>query len=224
MITNAAGEKVPKHFGYGTAGFRTLGTHLEKVLFRVGILMALKAKLTTRAALMVTASHNAAPDNGVKIIECDGSMLDQAWEPLAEGLANCADLRTFLEELDNSPDKHKYGLQESIFCKTTFAEACFAMDTRVTSPALVKAAMTSCEMMGVTCTDFGFCTTPQLHWLISQNKTKKMDHGLYISHLREVFMAFMVLADGPEKKNYQKDMILDGANGIGAVIMKEWLG
>ena len=76
MVTNAAGEQVPKHFSYGTAGFRTLGVHLEKVLFRVGILIALKAKLTTRIALMVTASHNAAPDNGVKIIESTGSMLD----------------------------------------------------------------------------------------------------------------------------------------------------
>ena len=167
MVTNAAGEKVPKFFGYGTAGFRTTGAHLEKVLFRVGILIALKAKLTTRTALMVTASHNAAPDNGVKIIECNGAMLDQSWEPLAEGLANCADLKTFLEELDTSADKHKYGLQASIFCPATFSEACFAMDTRVSSPGLVKAAMTGCEMMGVTCTDFGFCTTPQLHWLIS---------------------------------------------------------
>ena len=50
-----------------------------------------------------------------------------------------------------------------------------------------------------------------------------MDHGLYISHLREVFMAFMVLADGP-KENYQKQLVLDGANGIGAIIMKEFMG
>lgn len=37
---------IDKKFGYGTAGFRTLGDHLERVCFRVGILVALKAKLT----------------------------------------------------------------------------------------------------------------------------------------------------------------------------------
>jgi phosphomannomutase len=37
---------------------------------------------------MITASHNQKEDNGVKINEADGSMLDQTWEPLAEELAN----------------------------------------------------------------------------------------------------------------------------------------
>ena len=36
---------IDKHFGYGTAGFRTLGEQLEKVCFRVGILVALRAKM-----------------------------------------------------------------------------------------------------------------------------------------------------------------------------------
>ena len=100
----------PKHFGYGTAGFRTVAVHLERVCFRVGILVALRAKLTTLTGLMVTASHNPAADNGVKVVESNGAMLDQSWEPLAEQLANAPDLRAFLEEFDASPEKHNYGL------------------------------------------------------------------------------------------------------------------
>ena len=110
QVANASGEMVTKHFGYGTAGFRTLAADLERVCFRVGILVALRAKLTTLCGLMVTASHNPAADNGVKVVENSGAMLDQAWEPLAEKLANAADLRAFLEELDVSPEKHAYGL------------------------------------------------------------------------------------------------------------------
>lgn len=49
---------------------------MERVLFRCGILVALRAKMTTLSGLMVTASHNHKDDNGVKIIEADGSMLD----------------------------------------------------------------------------------------------------------------------------------------------------
>ena len=65
-----------KLFKYGTAGFRTKGKELEKVCFRVGILVALRAKLTSRVGVMITASHNQKDDNGVKIIDSDGSMLD----------------------------------------------------------------------------------------------------------------------------------------------------
>eukprot|EP01052_Picozoa_sp_SAG31_P013311 SAG31_NODE_798_length_12027_cov_8.190057_5_plen_84_part_00 len=37
---------------------------------------------------MVTASHNAEPDNGAKICEKGGDMMDQSWEPYAADLAN----------------------------------------------------------------------------------------------------------------------------------------
>ena len=66
----------PRKFSYGTAGFRTLGSNLEKVCFRVGLLVGLRAKLTTLCGVMITASHNHKDDNGVKIVESDGSMLD----------------------------------------------------------------------------------------------------------------------------------------------------
>ena len=67
---------MPLVFKYGTAGFRTLGSYLERVCFRVGVLVALRAKLTQLSGVMITASHNQKDDNGVKIIESDGSMLD----------------------------------------------------------------------------------------------------------------------------------------------------
>jgi len=67
---------IGKHFGYGTAGFRTLGAHLERVCFRVGIIAALRAKVTSLCGVQITASHNMKDDNGVKIIEKDGSMLN----------------------------------------------------------------------------------------------------------------------------------------------------
>jgi len=58
----ALDEKYPKidnkKFGYGTAGFRTAGAHLGRVCFRVGILVAMRAKMTTLSGVMITASHN----------------------------------------------------------------------------------------------------------------------------------------------------------------------
>ena len=49
---------VERHIDYGTAGFRTKGCDLERVCFRMGILIAIRSKLTTLSGLMVTASHN----------------------------------------------------------------------------------------------------------------------------------------------------------------------
>jgi hypothetical protein len=81
IITNIVNmdKNIPfcgRHLDYGTCGFRTLGTDLTKACFRVGILVGLRAKVTNLAGVMITASHNLCHDNGVKIIEGDGSMLN----------------------------------------------------------------------------------------------------------------------------------------------------
>ncbi len=48
---------------------------------RCGLLMAARALKTGAATgLVVTASHNPVADNGVKLVEPTGYMLDQSWE------------------------------------------------------------------------------------------------------------------------------------------------
>ena len=37
---------------------------------------------------MITASHNPEEDNGVKLIDPDGEMLEASWETYATNLAN----------------------------------------------------------------------------------------------------------------------------------------
>lgn len=37
---------------------------------------------------MITASHNAEPDNGVKLVDPHGEMLEASWEVIATRLAN----------------------------------------------------------------------------------------------------------------------------------------
>ena len=93
--------------------------------------------MTTLCGVMITASHNHKDDNGVKIVEQDGSMLDQLWEPLAEELANSQDIYNTLENFDMSLQRSKYGFMETIFAEQSFTKACFGMDTRSTSPLLL---------------------------------------------------------------------------------------
>ena len=93
---------IERHFSYGTAGFRTLGSYLDKVCFRAGLLSAIRAKVTPSllTGVMVTASHNPKQDNGIKIVEADGSMLHTDWEKKAEALVNSKDLVETLNWFD----------------------------------------------------------------------------------------------------------------------------
>jgi phosphoacetylglucosamine mutase len=54
----------------------------------VGLVVAIRAKQVGTCGVMITASHNMHDDNGVKIIEPDGSMLIQRWEGLSELIVN----------------------------------------------------------------------------------------------------------------------------------------
>ena len=38
--------------------------------------------------VMITASHNPEDDNGVKLVDPDGEMLEEKWEAVATRLAN----------------------------------------------------------------------------------------------------------------------------------------
>ena len=85
---------------YGTAGFRTKAELLDSTFLRMGALAAIRSRCLGGAAvgLMVTASHNAEPDNGIKMVDPDGGMLDASWEVHAYNLTNAT-----AEEVPRSP-------------------------------------------------------------------------------------------------------------------------
>ena len=86
-----------RHLSYGTAGFRAKADLLERAAFRIGLFVSIRAKFAGNMGVMVTASHNHHEDNGVKIIESNGSMLVQEWEMIAEMIINSHDLEKSLK-------------------------------------------------------------------------------------------------------------------------------
>jgi phosphoacetylglucosamine mutase len=64
----------------------------------MGVLAALRSRLLNGkcVGVMITASHNPEKDNGIKIVDIDGGMLSQEWEPYAEQFANCQSSYEFI--------------------------------------------------------------------------------------------------------------------------------
>lgn len=93
---------------------------------------------------MVTASHNPTGDNGVKIIEPTGHMLENDWEHLATELVNAND--TEFEELASSTEKsimEKAGLKTKTIPENS--KIFIGSDTRDSSPWLMRAVARGAE-------------------------------------------------------------------------------
>ncbi|KAF9480987.1 phosphoacetylglucosamine mutase [Pholiota conissans] len=199
-------------FQYGTAGFRTLGSTLDSVLFRVGILAGLRSKrLDGRTiGVMVTASHNPEQDNGVKLVDPRGEMLEASWEAHATAVANAASTEAFIEALSNLIVNAKIDLSKP-------ARVVYARDTRPSGPALIAALEDGFKALGVEARDGGVTTTPILHYLVKAINTKgtKDSYGEdsedgYYTKLATSFKKLLVGKAKPDP------VVIDCANGVGA--------
>ena len=57
-------------------------TQKRRLLYRMGLLAVLRSRCKGGVSIgaMITASHNPAPDNGVKLVDPAGEMLEQVVE------------------------------------------------------------------------------------------------------------------------------------------------
>jgi len=204
---------------YGTAGFRTKADLLDHVMYRMGILAVLRSRAKAGLAIgaMITASHNPAPDNGIKLVDPKGEMLEQAWESEASALANCAD-----SELAGEVERlvTKFSLPTQVAGLVVVGR-----DTRQSSPALSQAVIRGVEVVGGVVQDIGVVTTPQLHYMVVALNTKggygEPSLPGYYSKITGAFKKFLSLV-GADTGSYTPKIMFDGANGVGATAMQEF--
>ena len=157
-----------KTFAYGTAGFRCPADLLDSTFFRMGMLGALRSRSREQrlvVGLMVTASHNPVQDNGIKLVDTDGGMLAQSWEPHATALANAEDAKALERTvIEIAAAEHASALDEgSAYPRPVVL---VGRDTRPHSERLAAIAMEGIDKVGGIAEDCGVLTTPQLHHLV----------------------------------------------------------
>ena len=135
-------------FTYGTAGFRLKSDLLPSVMYRMGLLAVLRSRArgSKTIGLMITASHNPVQDNGVKLIDPLGEMLEADWEKYATELANTDDVEQCLR-----------GLVEKVKTKewNAVGNVAIAKDTRPSGEDLAKAVIDGVEAFGGKFNDLG---------------------------------------------------------------------
>ncbi|KAL6641530.1 hypothetical protein ACP70R_019711 [Stipagrostis hirtigluma subsp. patula] len=194
-------------FSYGTAGFRADGSTMAPAVCRAAIVAALRSLKLAGAAtgLVITASHNPVRDNGVKIADRDGGMMDQRWEPFADALANAPDPDALLRlVLQFARDE---GIPLGAGGGGHAAQVLLGRDTRPTGEHLLQAALQGINaIVGA-----------------SKNKGIKASESDYFAQLIGSFRRLLDLV--PKEKTpddvLAKKLIVDGANGIGGVKLQE---
>ncbi|XP_066524593.1 phosphoacetylglucosamine mutase [Hoplias malabaricus] len=201
---------------YGTAGFRTTAKDLDHVMFRMGLLATLRSKKTkSTIGVMVTASHNPEEDNGVKLIDPMGEMVTPAWEGYATQLAN-AEQEALCTVLKDIIEKEDINMSET-------ASVFIGRDTRPSSENLSQAVLDGISSLGGNSKDYGLVTTPQLHYMVRcRNTNGSYGTDTLQGYYQKISQAFIkLIKNAKNHTDDQKRLLVDGANGIGALKLRE---
>ncbi|CAM9593426.1 unnamed protein product [Chrysoparadoxa australica] len=173
-----------KRLKYGTAGFRMEHSLLNSTAIRMGMLAALRSAKTGMAVgVMITASHNQAKDNGMKMVDASGSMLARNWEAYAETLANapCDKVSQVLADVcgkEGVPIKEVGcwgggGEGSEAGSVRRMVQVFVGRDTRESGPRLLELVVRGIKALGGTTVDLGVVTTPQLHHCVRMHNAER---------------------------------------------------
>jgi phosphoacetylglucosamine mutase len=192
---------------------------------------------------MITASHNPEPDNGMKLADSHGGMLDADWEAHAVSLANAPTSKHALALIDtlaqyakghNPPKDEKDGYyyhQPTKVGKLPKMVVHVGRDTRSHSPPLAALVIRAARAMGATVIDHGKVSTPMLHHFVMHANGHLLpniipqrcnESGYY--EIMALSYAALLRTGGRSKERLPTTakLVIDGACGIGALKIEKF--
>ncbi|KAI5688844.1 Phosphoglucomutase [Leishmania braziliensis] len=224
---------------YGTAGFRSNAALLPPVAARVSMIAALRClyyqgKRTAAGhnapctvGVMITASHNPYMDNGFKIIDPDGGMLVASWEEWCTRAANApsgSDLKQVMMDC-LAHDPNAFQLKQYSRCQVHFSR-----DTRPSGEEIANAGLRTLRLLqNITPRSYPPISTPYMHFAIAKaNELGLADESEFPSYYGELLAGFeemyLFASAGSqlcEKEGHLQQLVVDCANGIGSLMMRE---
>lgn len=188
-------------------------------MYRMGLLAVLRSRFKKGKTIgvMVTASHNPEPDNGVKLIDPMGEMLEQSWEQIATDLVNVSDVDLVRQvEKIIADNDINLGEASSVFV---------GMDNRYHSPGLLKGVKDGVITLKGHVRSFEMVTTPMLHYMVvCANSNGEYGDATEEGYYNKLISAFKWLRGTEfEHGNYKNRLLFDGANGVGGSKMLQFL-
>lgn len=205
---------------YGTAGFRGDANKIEHLFFNVGLIAGSRC-LTLKAniGVMITASHNPAQDNGVKLIDPNGEMLEASWEPIVEEFCNSQSVDAQLELLEAEMGKTSLSTNHEPSLKVLLG-----YDTRPSSKHLLSLVEEGVQAWHprVKGSSMGLMSTPALHYLVAtsnHNSLNDLNIENYFKLLEQALISLFATKYDSRCRYSPDNLIVDCANGVGAETM-----
>jgi len=197
----------------------------------MGVLAALRTLSLGSKAIgaVVTASHNLEHDNGIKLVDHDGSMLSVEWEPYAAQLANCS-IDDFAREcraiktnecISDAVDTVRGGI------------VLIGRDTRDHSVKFSCLMGESIVLSGCRCYDIGEVTTPVLHFIVREMNERHAATGDDVDGQYWICEYFRMLSQGivdllstipqPSIQPIICSVVLDSSFGVGSITAEQFL-